>query len=170
MSRADTVMEGRKMATSAKTRSPEETVRAFVAAMNTHSWDKAQVFLAKDFQRFGEHTNWGPMSRTEYELFWTNFMEPFDDDYQWEILTLVSNDEVVAAEILESGTFTRPWVLEGVIFPPDLQGLRIEPNNVSYKGRVTCFFWIKDGLIQKYHYLQDSTFMRIYGPLMTRAK
>jgi ketosteroid isomerase-like protein len=118
---------------------PEQVVRTFLDAYNKNDLDGAMACLANDFVRLGESTTWVPMSKENYRDLWARFAVAFPD-FQWRTIGMVTSGDTVAIEVIETGTFTKPWAWRGKM---------LQPTGKVYRARICVFFRVnKDGLIQ----------------------
>jgi ketosteroid isomerase-like protein len=118
---------------------PENVVCTFLCAYNKNDLDSAIACLADDFVRLGESTKCVPMSKENYRDMWARFADAFPD-LKWETVCMVVAGDTVAIEVIETGTFTKPWTW---------QGKTLRPTGRSYRARINVFFRVnKDGLIQ----------------------
>jgi predicted ester cyclase len=112
------------------------------------------AYLANDFVRFSTTSEtWGPMSKEDWRDMSVRFYLAFPDE-KWEVLSMVASGDAVAVEVIESGTFTKPW---------DMPGIRIQPTGKGYRSRNAAFFQVnKNGLIQNYRlYYESKAFLTV---------
>jgi hypothetical protein len=69
------------------------------------------------------------------------------------VTSMVASGDTVAIEVIETGTFSKPW---------DLLGMTIQPTGKSYSSRNALFFQLnKDGLIQNYRQYASTAFLEV---------
>src|ERR1700704_969419 len=89
----------------------EEVVRAWNDCYINHDIDGALSYMAEDFQRFGDSTNWAPTGKEAWGQQMTGFMAAFPD-WRWDLTSLhVASDNLVICEFLEYGTWTEDFQL-----------------------------------------------------------
>lgn len=138
-------------------RSPaEEVALAFAAAMGRDPSTMYEL-LADDFVRHGEETMWMPLGKDAYVAMSENFLGPFPDT-AWEVLDVLSEGDRVVLHIVESATFSSPWVIGDVTIPP---------NHKTYRIHGIVIFTIREGRISEYTYVHDSTFNATYADVLT---
>ena len=134
----------------------EAVALRFAAAMG-HDTDAMLHLLADDFVRYGEQTQWQPMSRDVYLKMTENFLVPFPD-VEWDVLEVLSDGRRVVLHLVESGTFLEPWVVGDAI---------LEPTGSRYTIRGALFLTVEGGQIQEYTYIHDGSFAQTLGAMMT---
>ena len=133
---------------------PKEVVNAFIKGYNKRDVDRMMPYLADDFVRFSTTSEtWEPMSKEDWRDMAARFYAAFPDE-KWEVLSIVASGDTVAVEVIESGTFTKPW---------DMPGITIQPTRNGYSSRNAVFFQVnRNGLIQNYRqYYQVKGFMTV---------
>lgn len=135
----------------------EEVALQFAAAMGREP-ERMYELLSDEFVRYGEETLWQPMSKKAYVGMSDNFLAPFPD-MRWEVLDCVSDDPRVVLQVVETATFTRPWILGGRTF---------QPNGKGYSMRGAVFMTIRSGQIQEYTYVHaagdfSSAYAELFG-------
>jgi steroid delta-isomerase-like uncharacterized protein len=132
---------------------PEEVVRAFIEAYNKCDVDGMTTYLADDFVRFSNTSKtWRPMNKEEWKDMAVRFYAAFPDE-RWEVLSMVAEGDTVAIEVIETATFTKPWVM------PDVT---IQPTGKTYSSRNSLFFQVnRDGLIQNYRQYASTAFLEV---------
>jgi predicted ester cyclase len=121
------------------TLAPEDVVCTFLCAHNKKDLDGAMACLADDFVRLGESTKYVPMSKENYRDMWARFVVAFPD-LKWETVCMVVAGDTVAIEVIETGTFTKPWTW---------QGKTLRPTGKAYRARISVFYRVNmDGFIQ----------------------
>ena len=114
----------------------------FAAAMGQNPQDMYDL-MAESFVRYGEETLWQPLSKKAYIGMSDNFLAPFPD-MRWQVLDCVSDGPRVVLQVVETGTFTQPWILGDRTF---------QPNGKGYSMRGAVFMTIESAQIQQYTYI-----------------
>lgn len=132
---------------------PREVVRAYIDAYNKNDLHSALAYVADDFVRFSNTTKiWEPMSKEVWADMWARFQAAFPG-FKWDVTSIVASGDTVAIEVIETGTFSKPW---------DLPGMTIQPTGKSYSSRNALFFQLnKDGLIQNYRQYASTAFLEV---------
>ena len=131
-------------------KTPEDVVRAFIDAYNDNDVQRALTYVADDFVRFSNTTKvWTPMKRKDWAQMWSLFQDAFPG-FKWEVVSLLASGDTVAIEVIETGTFSKPWALGKTT---------IRPNGKSYSSRNSLFFQVQGGLIQNYRQYASSSFV-----------
>jgi len=134
----------------------ETVALRFAAAMGADPGAMRDL-LAEDFVRYGEETLWQPLGKANYVAMSENFLVPFPD-VSWRVVEVLSDGDRVALEIVESGTFSRPWVIGDV---------EISPNDRAYSIRGVVLMTIRSGQIHTYTYIHDASFTSTYADVLT---
>ena len=138
--------------------SPGNAAEAIVLRLGTAlsrcEFDAVRQCLADNFKWESEETGWQPVHRDWACELAAAFGEAFPD-HSWEIIDLLSEDDTVAVEIVETGTFSRPWHRDGRV---------IEPNHGNFRSHAVIFFEVnEDGLISLARAVHDGDFRNCYG-------
>lgn len=134
----------------------EAVALRFAAAMGNDP--KAMYdLLADDFVRHGEETLWQPLGKANYVAMSDNFLSAFPD-LSWRVVEVLSDADRVALQIVESGRFSRPWVIGKV---------EIAPNGRPYSIRGVVLMTITGGQIHAYTYIHDASFTSTYADVLT---
>ena len=137
------------MSSSTTHRTPLETFEEFVRTYNTHDMEANHALISPSFVRYGLTTGWQPMGFDSYKGIFKPFEAAFPD-FNWEVTNIVASGEWVAAEIIETGTFTGAYE-----YRPDIV---FEPTGQSYLCHYSIFVKVVDGLIAEYRLYEDSSF------------
>lgn len=140
-------------------RSDAEAVALRFASAMGNDPSTMYELLADDFVRRGEQTAWMPMGKANYVAMSENFLAPFPD-VSWTVEDLLSEDDRVLVQIVESGTFTAPWVLGDLVIPP---------TGTAYSSHGMVLMTIRAGQISTYTYVHDAGFSQAYGKLFDDA-
>jgi steroid delta-isomerase-like uncharacterized protein len=132
---------------------PLEVVRAYIDAYNKNDLNGALAYVADDFVRFSNTSKIRePMNREDWADMWARFQVAFPG-FKWDVTSMVASGDTVAIEVIESGTFSKPWALPG---------MTIQPTGKSYSSRNSLFFQVnKDGLIQNYRQYASTAFLDV---------
>ena len=125
------------MATS--TRTPSEAVREWFARFDVEG---AGELMHDDCKRYGVGRKgpWDCMDKATYLEMWSGFRSAFPDVFEWELTSLMESGNTVAAEFIESGTWTGPY--------PVGPGFTLPPTKTSYRDHDAAWFEVDDdGLI-----------------------
>jgi len=138
-----------------KIQSAEDVVRAWNDRYVAHDIDGALTYMAEDFRRLGDTTNWAPISKRTWGAQMRSFMIAFPD-WRWDLQSLhVVNESLVVCEFLEFGTWTVDFELApGVILPAT--GERYEDHNGDW------FTINQDGLISEIRAYITNNFERTF--------
>ena len=118
----------------------ENVILKFIDSYNKNDMDGAMACLADDFMWLGKSTNGAPMSKERFRHMWSRFAVAFPDS-KWETVCMVVAGDTVAIDVIETGTFTKPW---------NWQGKTLWPTGKRYRSRICIFFRVnKYGLIQE---------------------
>ena len=110
------------------------------AAACASDFDKAVSMLAPDMKRYGGFS-WSSVGRDFYVERWKIFFNAFSP-YRLQVENYLTNGRTVALEMIESGTFSRPYLLS--------DGRELPPNFQSYSDHVCTVVDINDdGLIRE---------------------
>jgi hypothetical protein len=121
-------------------KTPAEIALEWADASARGDLAKAVSMLADDVKRYGG-IGWLPVDRAFYVERWKIFIGAFSP-YNLKVLNHLTNGRMVALEMIESGTFSRPYLL--------LDGRVLQPNFQSYVDHVCTIVEINsDGLIQE---------------------
>ena len=94
-------------------KNPAETlIWQFIDAQTGHDMAAVVQLFSDDFVRYGEETEWKAFGKENYLEWGEDFNVAFPD-WNWEILELVGSGDTAALHVIESGTFSQPWVLRG---------------------------------------------------------
>jgi hypothetical protein len=149
-------MNGRQLGDIAAKNDLERVALRFAAAMGADP--KAMYdLLADDFVRLGEETLWQPLGKANYVAMSDNFLSAFTD-VSWRVVEMLSDGNRVVLQIVETGTFSRPWVIGNV---------EVAPNDRPYSIRGAVFMTIADGQIHAYTYIHDASFTSTYADVLT---
>ena len=136
------------------TRTPVETVLAFIDQYNAADSDGMWRLMSPDFARIGT-SQWGHMGRDGYRDMTERWNRGFDET-NWELIDIVTQGESVVCEFIESGVLARPW--------PITDDRVVQPNNKRYIGRAIVWFTVNAaGLIHTYRYYTNNGFEAAYG-------
>jgi hypothetical protein len=121
-------------------KAPAAIALAWADASARGDLETAVSMLADDVKRYGGFT-WMPLERAFYVERWKIFLDAFSP-YELKVVNCLTNGRTVALEMIESGTFSRPYVLfDGRVLQPDFQ---------SYVDHVCTVVAINDaGLINE---------------------
>lgn len=117
---------------------PTEVALEWASASACGDVDRAAAMIAEGARRFGGLA-WSPVDRAFYVERWKIFVAAFSP-YHLKVVNHFTNGNAVALEMVESATFSRPYLL------PD--GRAIPPNFQSYVDHVCTVVEVdEDGLI-----------------------
>lgn len=149
-----TILDPKKLTAASVTRTPLDTVMAYIAAYNEADDQGMWELMAPDFTRAGASSNWQRMGRDMYQDMSQRWNKGFDDT-NWELIDIAVDGATVVCEFYETGTFNRPW--------PITDDRVIQPNGKTYRARATVWFTVNHaGLINTYRYYTDSGFEQAY--------
>jgi SnoaL-like domain len=132
----------------------EDVVLAWNARYSKQDIEGALSLMSSDFVRLGDTTEWTPVEREGWAGVQVPFFKAFPD-WTWDIQSLLANQDHVAIEFLEAGTFTKPYNVFGdVIF---------DPTGESYTERSTIHFKVNPaGLISEIRAYYTNNIERVY--------
>jgi predicted ester cyclase len=99
----------------------------------------ALEFMAPDFVRLGDTTNFQPIGRDRWAAGQVGFFPSFPD-WTWHLQSIVVDGDHVVCEFVEEATFTNRYTL--------VSGLQFEPTGEKYLDHSSIHFRVNDdGLI-----------------------